>query len=66
MVEHEDYRGYRIDIRRGGQGWFAYIYPPGARSALNEMPNVEGRDELMVKVRTIIDADVEKRSQKSR
>ena len=66
MMEHEDCRGYRIDIRRGGQGWFAYISPPGSRYALSEMPNVEGRDELMVKVRTIIDAEEEKRSQKSR
>jgi len=57
-AEDEEYRGYRIVIRRHGSGWRATIYAPDNQQPIlgpqSDDPN--SRDEIMDEARHRIDS----------
>ena len=57
-AEDEEYRGYRIVIRRHGSGWRATIYAPDSQQPIlgpqSDDPNSRG--EVLAEARRLIDA----------
>jgi hypothetical protein len=57
-TEDEEYRGYRVVIRRRGSGWWATIYAPDSQQPIlgprSDEPN--SYDEVLEKAKRLIDA----------
>jgi hypothetical protein len=57
-AEDEEYRGYRIVIRRHGSGWRATIYAPDSQQPIlgpqSDDPN--SHDDLLKRAKSLIDA----------
>jgi hypothetical protein len=54
-----EYKGYRIEVRRVGQGWRASIYSPGSTAPWRDSPtNLERSDaeEIVAEAKRTIDA----------
>lgn len=53
-----EYKGYRIEVCRVGQGWRASIYSPGSTSPWRDSPtNLEksGAEEIVAEAKRTID-----------
>jgi hypothetical protein len=58
-VDEADYRCHRIRLTRSPLMWFAYVYPPSGRRALDRVLTatlVEGRGEALRRACSMIDA----------
>jgi len=57
-TEDEEYRGYRIVIRRHGSGWRATIYAPGSQQPIlgPQSDDPASRDDVLEEAKRLIDA----------
>ena len=57
-AEDEEYRGYRIVIRRHGSGWRATIYAPDSQQPILGPHSYDpaSRDDLLEEAKRLIDA----------
>jgi hypothetical protein len=54
-----NYRCHRIRFTRSPLYWFAYVYPPSGRRALDQVPRAtiaEGADEALNRARALVDS----------
>ena len=56
-TEDEEYRGYRIVIRRHGSGWRATIYAPDSQQPIlgPQSDDPTSRDEVLEEAKGLID-----------
>jgi hypothetical protein len=57
-AEDEEYRGYRIVIRRHGMGWRATIYAPDSQQPIlgPQSDDPASRDDVLERAKSLIDA----------
>jgi len=57
-AEDEEYRGYRIVIRRHGSGWRATIYAPDSQQPIlgPQSDDPASRDEVLEEAKGLIDS----------
>ena len=57
-TEDEEYRGYRIVIRRHGGGWRATIYAPHSQQPIlgPQSDDPASRDDVLEEAKRLIDA----------
>jgi hypothetical protein len=56
-AEDEEYRGYRIVIRRHGMGWRATIYAPDSQQPIlgPQSDDPASRDDVLKRAKSLID-----------
>jgi hypothetical protein len=54
----EEYRGYRIVVRRQARGWQATIYAPNSQLPIvgPQSDDPSGREDVLQRARSLIDA----------